>query len=95
MSLAIRESKTATGKAKLIIGRECAWDDFPAGAQQIVNEFHMVVREKIDGLDERMWITAIGEATFCISWDTWFPEVSVMAWESTPDTAVRELTTGT
>ena len=32
-----------------------------------------------------MWITRIGKAQFCISWDTWVPEVSIIAWQNTPD----------
>jgi len=53
--------------------------------------FRMTVLEKIDGPDVRMWITRIGPAGFCISWDDWFAEVSVMAWHDTPPDAVERL----
>ncbi|WP_218932161.1 hypothetical protein [Adhaeretor mobilis] len=54
----------------------------------------MTVIEKIDGLDERMWFTRLGSARYCVSWDIWFPEVSIMAWEDTPDAAIDRLATG-
>ena len=91
MSLAIRQRQTATGRAELIIGPECDWDAFPARAQQVVDLFGMTVHENIDGIDVRMWITAVGDATFCVSWDIWLPEVSVMAWRQTPEAAVARL----
>jgi hypothetical protein len=75
----------------LVVGTECGWDEFPARAKVIVDHFGMKVREEIDGLDERLWITSIGDAEFCVSWDVWIPEVSIMAWRETPDAAVEAL----
>ena len=91
MSLTIRRSQTASGGLLLIIGTECGWDDFPSRAAEIVRHFHMKVINKTDGLDVRMWITSIGSKKFCVSWDTWCPEVTVMPWEDTPDEALEAL----
>lgn len=94
MPLALRRSKTATGKAEIIVGNDCGWDDFPKRAREIVRHFRMRVDRRIDGPDCRVWLASLGEATFCISWDDMMCEVSVMAWESTPDTAVDALADG-
>jgi hypothetical protein len=51
----------------------------------------MTVVNKVDGACERLWITRIGAAEFCISWDDWLLEVSVMSWGDTPPAAVEEL----
>ena len=91
MHLDLRLSRTATGKAELIVGGACESHEFPGRAQEIVDRFHMTVVSRIDGLDERMWITSIGAAQLCISWDTWFQEVSVIAWEHTPVAEVERL----
>lgn len=63
----------------------------PARAQEIVDRFGLVVDEKIDGLDERLWIARKDGNTFCISWDIWIPEVSIMPRESTPESAIVDL----
>jgi hypothetical protein len=89
-----RLSTTATGTNLLIIGGGCTWDEFPGRARQIAEQFAMTILESIDGLDVRMCIAKLGEATYCISWDIWFPEPSIMAWRSTPDVAVRQLAPG-
>lgn len=89
--LDLRRTQTATGKQGLVLTGECEWDDFPIHAQRVVEHFGMVVIEKMDGLNERMWITRIGESRFCVSWDIWVPEVSIMAWENTPDSEVDRL----
>jgi hypothetical protein len=94
MPLDIRQTKTATGMTSLIIGPGCEAHEFAERAQHVADRFQMVVDKKIAGLDELMWIAHIGKDTFCISWDIWFPEVAVMAWENTPDAAVQKLTTG-
>jgi hypothetical protein len=91
MPLLIRQSKTATGKLELIVGAECSWEEFPGRAQEIVDQFQLLVAKRIDGFDERMWIAYTEGATFCISWDVWTREVSIMAWEQTPDEAVAKL----
>ena len=94
MCLDLRHGRTATGNLALIARGECEWQEFPKRARAIVASFNMRVIEKIDGLDVRMWITTIGDARFCISWDIWFPEVSVMAWEETSDVEVERLVAG-
>jgi hypothetical protein len=94
MPLVPRYSKTATGKACVAFGPECESDAFPARAQEIAERFGLVVDEKIDGLDERLWIVRKDNNTFCISWDIWIPEVSIMAWESTPESAIVHLISG-
>ena len=53
----------------------------------------MTVTQKVDGLDQRLWIARRGDSQFCISWDIWFPEVSVMAWKDTSDAEVERLLT--
>jgi hypothetical protein len=75
----------------LVFGTECEAHEFPERAQEVSDHFDMVVDERIDGLDELMWIAHVGGDTFCISWDIWFPEVAFMAWEQTPDSAVLRL----
>ncbi len=94
MPLSFRPDRTATGKLELVAIGECDWQEFPGRAQAVVDHFGMEVTEKIDGLDERMWIASAGDSQFCISWDTWFPEVSIMAWEKTPDAEVERLMAG-
>ena len=91
MSLSFRPDRTATGKPELIASGECEWEHFPRRAQEVVDHFGMTVRKKIDGCDERLWIACIGASQFCISWDIWSPEVSIMAWEKTPDAEVERL----
>jgi hypothetical protein len=92
MPLELRADRTRTGKPELIASGECEWQVFPRRAQEVVDHFGMTVTKKIDGLDVRMWIACIGDSQFCISWDIWFPEVSIMAWENTPDAEVERLT---
>jgi len=94
MSLDLRQSTTATGKPNLIVGEKCDWNEFPGRAQQAVDHFRMKVIEKIDTPCERMWLVSRDDATFCISWDDWCSEVSIMAWEQTPDDAVLGLPCG-
>lgn len=87
----LRPGRTATGRPQLLLSGEHQWQDFPSGARAITEHFGMTVAEKIGGLDVRMWITRLGAAEFCISWDHWLLEVSVMAWADTPPEAVAEL----
>lgn len=94
MPLALRYSQTATGKACVDVGPECEAEAFPARAQEVVERFGLVVEEKIEGLDERLWIARKGGDKFCISWDVWLSTVSVMAWENTPESAIVRLTHG-
>jgi hypothetical protein len=91
MRLELRLSRTATGKPELIAGAQCEWQEFPGRAQAIVDRLRMTIVTKIDGPDEQMWIASIGNAQFCISWDTWLQEVSIMAWENTPDAEIERL----
>lgn len=91
MNLRFRKDRTATGKLELVAIGECTWDEFPKRAETVVNHFGMDVVNKSDGLDERLWITRIGRSKFCVSWDIWLPEVSIIAWEDTPDTAIEQL----
>jgi hypothetical protein len=93
MSLSFRLGQTVTGKAELIAAGECEWQEFPQRAQAIVDHFGMVVTDKIDGLDERIWIACVREAHFCIAWDIWFPEVSLVAWKGTPEAELQRLAT--
>jgi hypothetical protein len=94
MSLALRYSLSATGKPCLAVGPECDSDAFPARATEVVDRLGLVVDEKIDGLDERLWIVRKDGNTFCISWDVWFLGVCITAWESTPESAIVDLATG-
>jgi hypothetical protein len=94
MPLSFRPDRTATGKPELIASGGCEWQDFPCRAQAVVDHFRMTVTKKIDGLDGRMWIACAGDSQFCISWDIWCPEVSIMAWENTLDAEVERLATG-
>jgi hypothetical protein len=75
----------------LIAGAECEPDEFPARAKAIVEYFGMKVVERTDGGDVMMWITRIGKDEFCISWDHWLGEVSIMAWKATGDEAMEAL----
>ena len=94
MSLSFRLGQTVTGKAELIAAGECDWQEFPQRAQAIVDRLGMVVTDKIDGLDQRIWIVCLGESQFCIGWDTWFPEVSIVAWAHTPEAELQRLAAG-
>jgi hypothetical protein len=94
MSLEIRPSRTATGKAELVVGQPCGWEEFPGRARAVVDCFGMSVVEKVDGVGERLWIARLGEAQFCISWDDWFGELSIIAWEDTPDAELERLVAG-
>jgi hypothetical protein len=91
MPLDIRLSRTATDKLDLIVGSECEWQDFPDRATAIVDHFRMTVVEKIADLNELLWIVTLDDAQFCISWDIWIPDVSIMAWEDTPDTKLEQM----
>ena len=93
MPLRFRSSRTPTGKPELIAIGECGWQDFPSRAQAVVEHFGMTVTQKVDGLDQLLWIARRGDSQFCISWDIWFPEVSVMAWKDTSDAEVERLLT--
>jgi hypothetical protein len=75
----------------LVAKGECEWHEFPQRAQAVVNRFRMKVLEHIDGPNERMWITGVDGSRFCISWDIWLPEVSIVAWGDTPDAEVERL----
>lgn len=87
----IRRARTVSGGLMLVVGTACRRDEFPARAKAIVDHFGMKVLDEIDSLDERLWITSIGDDVFCVSWDVWLPEVSIMAWLETPDAAVEAL----
>ena len=91
MPLDLRPTRTATGRLALIAAGECDWHEFPRRAAAVVDRFGMTVVEKIDGRDERIWITRVGDDRFCVSWDTWLLELTVIAWEDTPDAAVERL----
>jgi uncharacterized protein DUF3630 len=94
MHLDFHRSRTPTGKAELIANGECEWQGFPDRAQAVVDHFGMTVLEKVDSQDERMWIARIEDSQFCISWDDWHPEVSIVAWGTTPDAEVERLVSG-
>lgn len=94
MPLSFRYSTTATGKACIEVGSQCESEEFAARALEIVDHFRMVVEERIDGFDERLWIVRKDHNTFCISWDVWLSVVSIMAWESTPESAIIVLKDG-
>ena len=94
MPLALRYSTTVTGKACIEVGSQCESEEFPTRAQEVVDHFQMVVEERIDGFDERLWIVRKDHNTFCISWDVWLSVVSIMAWESTPESAIIGLKDG-
>ena len=78
-------------RPQLLLHGEHEWQEFPRLAAAIAVHFGMTVVRRIDGPAERMWITRCGPAEFCISWDDWLREVSVIAWGDTPWTAVEEL----
>lgn len=86
MSLDFRMDQTATEKPEWVVIGHCESEDFPRRAQAVAEHFGIAVMQKVDGLNERLWIASIGEAQFCISWDIWCTEVSIIAWEHTPDT---------
>jgi hypothetical protein len=94
MADAIRLSTTAKGKTSVVIGSECAAHEFAERAQAIADQLGLVFDQKIAGLDELIWLAHRGSDKFCLSWDIWFPEVAIMAWEETPDTAVQKLIEG-
>ena len=94
MPLEFRQEITTIGKPELIAIGECEWHEFPGRAKAVAKHFDMTVSEKVDGLDERVWITRIGDSQFCVSWDIWIPEISIMAWDDTPDKEVVRLATG-
>ena len=87
----LRLGRTAASSPQLLLGGEYQWRDFPRCARALSDRFGMTVVEKIDGPDVRMWITRLGAAEFCISWDDWLLEVCVMAWADTPPDAVADL----
>lgn len=89
-----RQDRTATGKAELIVTAECEWDDFPRIAQEVVSLFGMTPAKKIDGPNERLWIARLSDAEFCISWDIWRTEVSIMAWGDTAESELLQLVSG-
>jgi hypothetical protein len=88
----VRLDTTATGRAIAILCPDCEWDEFPTHAQKAVDDFGLTVTERIDSLTgERLWIAVQGDDQFCISWDHWMREVTIMAWQSTPDAALLAL----
>jgi hypothetical protein len=94
MILPFRLTTTATGKTSVVIGSECAAHEFAERAQAFADHLGLVIDQKTAGLDELIWLAHRGSDKFCISWDIWFPEVAIMAWEGTPDTAVQKLIEG-
>jgi hypothetical protein len=91
MNVNLRLSKTATGKPELIVCPQCDWDEFPRYADAVVNQFGMMITRQIDGVDVRMWLVKLNQAEYCISWDDWMYEVSLMCWGDTPDNALDQL----
>ena len=83
--------RTASGNVKLILRGECEWQEFPGRARWVVERFGMRVERQVDAFDVRMWIVEVGGFRFCVSWDEWCREVTVMGWEGTPDEAVEGL----
>jgi hypothetical protein len=84
-------SKIATGKPELIIARDVSYESFPSHAQQFVDKFGLTIEKKIDGPAERMWLVRFDGDTLCVSWDVWFLEVTVMAWDDTSADVLFEL----
>jgi hypothetical protein len=91
MNINLRPSTTATGKPELIVCPDCDWDAFARYAEAVVNQYGMKTTRKIDGFDERMWLVKLDLAEYCISWDFWMRDVSVMCWGDTPDDALNQL----
>jgi hypothetical protein len=91
MPLNFRSDRTVTNKPELVACGQSQWQDFPQRAQRVADHFGMIVTKKIDGEDERLWLVRLGELQFCISWDIWFPEVCISAWDITPDAEVERL----
>lgn len=91
MKLDLHPSETATGKSELVASLDCGWSEFPDVAGAVVARFGMTITEQHDGLDERVWIATRCNHDFCISWDIWMREVSIMCWGETPDDALKSL----
>jgi hypothetical protein len=87
----MRLAKTATGKSELIVADEIDDQDFEQHAQAIIDRFEMTVVRKIDGPRERMWIVEYEGHDLCVSWDDWFGELTIMAWQDTPDELIQRL----
>jgi hypothetical protein len=89
MKLDLHQSQTATGKPELVASVDCDWSEFSSVASAVVDRFGMTITEQYDGLDERVWIATHCTHEFCISWDIWMREVTVMCWGVTPDDALK------
>ena len=87
----IQRSQTASGKLLLIVGAPCKWEDFQGRAQEIADHLHLTPTQKIHSVDTQMWLAHIHDAQFCISWDIWTSDVSIMAWKDTPDSVLERL----
>ena len=87
----LRLETTAHGRAMIVAVGECRWEEFPRLAGEVVRHLGMTVDERIDSPDVRMWITSIGAARFCVSWDHWTNELTIMGWAETPDERVEQL----
>ena len=87
----MRLSQTATGKPGIVVADGVEYQSFEQHAQAVVDQFDMTVVRKIDGPGERMWLVKYEGHDLCVSWDDWFGEVTIMAWQDTPDELIEKL----
>ena len=89
--LDVRKGRTAAGRLMLVIGDRCSEAQFARHAAAVAAFFGMKPSDVVQGMDTLLMIVRRDDDPFCLSWDIWMTELTVMAWQSTPDEAIEAL----
>ena len=92
--LSPRRIVMANGKPAIEFAAECAAAEVPRLAGEIAARLGMTVTQHIKGADVLMWLATLGDQQWCISWDIWVCDLTVMPWgdpPTTPDSAIDGL----
>ena len=69
--------KMASGEYSLILEGGVDWHSFPSFAEKWVQRLSLLVIEKVDSVDVRLWVCEKNGKRFWLAHDDWFPSISL------------------
>lgn len=70
-------SKMHSGNSCIVLEGDVDFDSFPKVAERWATKLSLIVTQKIDGLDERIWECERNGKKFWLAHDHWFPTISL------------------